>query len=317
MAGVPSPGYAGPNPQNTTDPNVNTHFDWYELNYGTDGKTSTVYINTTQVDQFGLPLLLDVYAGSGSFHKQAGITESIAQLDKEFATEVPAAFQPATMSNLRIFSPAKLGLAAGATYGNYFDAAIAQAWTGYQTTPLTLTLQGRTYSGTANGAALTFHEVNPSAAHTGESFVVQRPSTQDVLGCAGTMASGVAGNTAAQGDENGVQLQLENQICSAINRGGAGVTGQLGQRGYLLRHGSGQLLLQLLAPSFRRRASPTATPTTTTTIRARPSPRNSRNTWSSPSAGSRTSVKWLVPGGGLEPRFAQTYRYASTKKAAK
>ena len=180
---------------------------------------NTVYINTTQVDEFGLPLLLDVWAAGGAFHKQVGITESIAQLDQEFATEVPLQFQPATMSNLRIFSPAKLSLAAGAAFGNYFDASVAQAWTGYRTTPLSITLNGRTFTGTASGSVLTFHEVNPSTAHAGESFVVQQPSTQDVLGCAGTMASGVAGSTATQQDENAVQLQLENQICSAINRG--------------------------------------------------------------------------------------------------
>ena len=212
-------GYAGPNPQNGTDPNVNTHFDWYEFNYGGTVQANTVYINTTQVDQFGLPLVLDVWAAGGSFHKQVGITESIAQIDQEFAAEVPAQFQPAVMSNLRIFSPAKMGLAAGAAYGNYFDSTIAQSWAGYQTSPLTITLTGRTFTGTASGAALNFFEVNPSAAHTGETFTVHQPSTQDVLGCAGTMASGIAGNTPTLQDENGVQLELENQICSAINRG--------------------------------------------------------------------------------------------------
>ena len=48
---------------------------------------------------------------------------------------------------------------------------------------------------------------------------MQKPSTQDVLLCAGTMASEVAGNTPQLQDENAIQLQLENQICSATNRG--------------------------------------------------------------------------------------------------
>jgi beta-galactosidase len=47
---------------------------------------------------------------------------------------------------------------------------------------------------------------------------VQQPSTQDILGCAGTMATGVPGTTPQLQDENAVQLQLQNQICSAINR---------------------------------------------------------------------------------------------------
>lgn len=206
-------GYAGPNPQNPTDPNLNVHFDWYEFN-----NNNGIFINTTQVDQFGLPLLLDVWGAGGSFHQQVGISETVAQIDSEFASEVPAEFQPATPSDLRIFSPAKLSMATGATNGNYFDSEVASAWTGFAATPLTITLNGRTFTGTASGAALTFTEVNPVSTYAGESFVVMQPSTQDILGCAGTMATGVSGNTAQLQDENAIQLQLQNQICSAINR---------------------------------------------------------------------------------------------------
>jgi beta-galactosidase len=216
-------GYAGPNPQNNTDPNINTHFDWYEFNTSANtnnGVTqSTIFINTTQVDEFGLPLILDVYASKGTFHQETGITESVAQIDSEFSSEVPAQFQPPSMSNLRIFSPAKLSMAANGANANYFANYIASAWTSYATTPLTIRLSGRTFSGTASGSLLTFTEVNPAAANVGETFVVNQPSTQDILGCAGTMATGVAGSTAQESDENNVQLQLENQICSATNRG--------------------------------------------------------------------------------------------------
>ena len=206
-------GYAGPNPQNPSDPNVNTHFDWYEFNNGTNG----IFINTTQVDEFGLPLLLDVWGSGGTFHQETGITESVAQLDHEFATEVPAAFQPPTLSDLRILSPAKYSMAAGGANGNYFDSLVAGAWAGYAKQPLTITVGSRTFTGTASGSLLTFKEVNPPTQFAGETFVVHQPSTQDVLGCAGTMADGspAAGGT----DQSDRQLNLENQICSAINRG--------------------------------------------------------------------------------------------------
>ncbi len=207
-------GYAGPNPQNGTDPNVGTHFDWYEFN-----NENGIFINTTQVDEFGLPLLLDVWGAGNTFHKQVGITESVAQLDAEFTAQVPAQFQPATMSDLRIFSPAKLSMAAGGANGKYFDSSVAGAWAGYANTPLSITVNGRTFSGKATGTTLNFSEVNPSSAHAGESFVVHQPSTQDILGCAGTMASGIPVTNATTSDENGIQLQLQNQICSAINRG--------------------------------------------------------------------------------------------------
>ncbi|GGA40037.1 beta-1,3-glucanase family protein [Dyella nitratireducens] len=209
-------GYAGPNPQNATDPNINVHYDWYEFNYAANGG---IFINTTQVNQFGLPLLLDVWGANETYHMQVGINESIANLDQEYANQTPAAFHTPAPSNLRILSPAETTFNAGGTNGNYFDSYIASAWSQYSSSPVTITVNGRKFSGTASGSTLTFTEVNPAAANVGETFVVQQPSTQDILLCAGTMASGVAGSSAQQQDENAIQLQLENQICAATNRG--------------------------------------------------------------------------------------------------
>jgi hypothetical protein len=209
-------GYAGPNPLNNTDPNINVHYDWYEFTYGVNGG---IFINTTQVNQFGLPLLLDVWGSKETYHMQVGINESIANLDQEYVSQTPAAFNTPAPSNLRILSPAETTFNTGGTNGNYFASYIASAWAQFSATPLTLTLNGRQFSGTAAGSAMTFTEVNPAAANVGETFVVQQPSTQDVLECAGTMASGVPGSSPQQQDENAIQLQLENQICAATNRG--------------------------------------------------------------------------------------------------
>ena len=209
-------GYAGPNPLNNTDPNINVHYDWYEFTYGANGG---IFINTTQVNQFGLPLLLDVWGAKETYHMQVGINESIANLDQEYVSQTPAAFNTPAPSNLRILSPAETTFNTGGTNGNYFASYIASAWAQFSATPLTLTLNGRQFSGTAAGSAMTFTEVNPAAANVGETFVVQQPSTQDVLECAGTMASGVPGSSPQQQDENAIQLQLENQICAATNRG--------------------------------------------------------------------------------------------------
>jgi beta-galactosidase len=209
-------GYAGPNPLNATDPNINVHYDWYEFTYGTNGG---IYINTTQVNQFGLPLLLDVWGSNETFHMQAGINESIANIDQEYVSQTPAAFHTPAPNSLRILAPAATTFNTGGTNGNYFASYIQSAWTQYSATPLTVTLNGRQFTGTTSGSTFTFAEVNPAAANAGEVFTVMQPSTQDILGCAGTMATGVAGNSTQQQDENAIQLQLENQICAATNRG--------------------------------------------------------------------------------------------------
>jgi beta-galactosidase len=109
-------------------------------------------------------------------------------------------------------------MAPGGANANYFDSYIASAWASYNNTPLAVTLNGRQFTGTTSGSTFTFTEVNPAAANAGEVFVVQQPSTQDVLECAGAVATGVPGNTQQLQDENAKQLQLQNQICSAINR---------------------------------------------------------------------------------------------------
>ncbi len=205
-------GYAGPNPQNTADPNVDVHFDWYEFTYNSIG----VFINTTQVDEFGLPLLLDVWGNSRTFHQQTGIVESIAALDQEYANETPAEFHTTPINNLRIMSPTKTTFGAGGANANYFDAYVDSIWGNYSTTPLTIDLFGgtRRFSGTTAATSFTFSEVNlNNGAFSGNTYTIAKPSTQDILQCSGTMASGSSNQ-----DINTVELALEAQFCAAFNR---------------------------------------------------------------------------------------------------
>ena len=205
-------GYAGPNAQNTSDPNNGTHYDWYEFTYNGSG----LFINTTQVNQFGLPLTLDVYGNNRTFHQQTGITETISQIDQAWAAELPGLFTATPISDYRILSPAETNFGAGQANGNYFDAYVSQIWTYYATTSLTVTLGARTFSGTTSGGVFTFHEVNTGngAFQGGTDYVIGYPSTQQVLVCNGVFATGDANNT----DRNAVELAIEAQLCAAINR---------------------------------------------------------------------------------------------------
>ena len=198
-------GYAGPNPQNGTDPNINIHYDWYEFTYGSGG----MFINTTQVDYFGLPMLLDLWGSKESFHQQVGINESIANLDAEFAAETPTAFHPGPVSNLRIFSPDKIGFDLGQTNAHYFDSYVASVWSSYATTPLVVLLNGnREFSGTTNATQFVFTEINlNNGAYVGGSYTINKPTTQDILLCNNSLAQG-----------SGVTAALEAQFCAAFNR---------------------------------------------------------------------------------------------------
>ncbi len=207
-----SVGYAGPNAQNSSDPNNDVHYDWYEFTYNTSG----VYINTTQVNQFGLPLLLDVYGANKTFHQQTGITETIAQLDSQWGSELPSNFTSTPISNYRILSPAETNFGAGQANGAYFDSYISQTWSYYASNPLNITLGARSFTGKTSGQTFTFNEVNTGngAFQGGTGYVVGYPTTQQVLVCNGAFATGDAGNT----DRNSVELAIEAQLCAALNR---------------------------------------------------------------------------------------------------
>ena len=199
-------GYAGPNPLNGTDPNIAVDFDWYEFTYNTTG----LWINTTQVDEFGLPLLLDVYGASQAFHAQTGMTETVAAIFDEYVKETPAEFHTPTPVLPRIMAPGKSTFDVGQTNGLYFDAYVNQIWAYYTTNTLTVDMWGgsRRFAGKVSGNTLVFTEVNlGNGAYQGGTYNVGKPTTQDILEGKGTLATG-----------NSVELALEAQICAAFNR---------------------------------------------------------------------------------------------------
>ncbi len=155
-------GYAGPNPLNPTDPNIAVNFDWYEFTYNTTG----LWINTTQVDEFGVPLLLDVYGANQTFHAQTGITESVSALYNEYVSQTPAEFHTPTPALPRIMAPGKSTFDVGQANGNYFDSYVNQMWTYYTSNTLTVDMWGgsRRFSGRVQGNTLVFTEVNLATA---------------------------------------------------------------------------------------------------------------------------------------------------------
>lgn len=200
-------GFAGPNPQNPTDPNNDIAFDWYEFTYGDNG----LWINTTQVDEFGLPLTLEVWGDDKTFHMQTGITQTHAQILDEYDQAVPAQFrQPLQGDTLRIMAPAKASFAQGQAHAHYFDDYIDEVWTYYATHALSVDMWGgsRRFVGQVKNGQMVFNEVDlGNGAYVGGTYVVDRPSTQDVFLGAGTLAAG-----------NDVEKALEAQICAAFNR---------------------------------------------------------------------------------------------------
>jgi hypothetical protein len=199
-------GFAGPDVRNPTDPNIDVYFDWYEFTYGDNG----LWLNNTQVDQFGFPLTQDVYGSNRTTHVRSGITESRASIFAAYQKEVPPEFLPMNPSPYRIMAPSKGSFDEGQPNGKYFDAYIASMWDYYRTHTLTLSMWGnaRKFLGQTVGDQLVFTEVDQgNGAYVGGKYYVGRPSTQDMLEARGTLATG-----------NSTELAIEAQVAAALNR---------------------------------------------------------------------------------------------------
>ena len=200
-------GWAGPNLRSKSDPNFDTVFDWYEFTYA-HGQIPFGG-NTTQVDQFGLPMTARLQQRSSDTDKRTGITLSRAQVFNRYADKVAKPFRTLA-SDERILAPrTAASFDDGGRYGDYLDPAIDQAgaaWgDGFSRTRLNQTFTGRT-----SGNQLTFRQEG------GDAGTIAKPSSADVFQCSGALAK--PGMSPVEG-------VMGAELCAAFNRGVAATTG--------------------------------------------------------------------------------------------
>lgn len=199
-------GFAGPNLANASDPNINLLFEWVEFTFNDFG----FFGNTTQVDQFGFPVTMELIAEGGAFRKKVGITESRASIFSAFRSETPAEFRhlvrTGASGDLRIVAPGKGGFEPGGTYDAYFAPYVDSVWTMYanQTATFSMWNGSRTFTGTVVADTFRFEEQGvPNVFY----YIRRKPTTIEILEGSGVLASG-----------NGTELAIQAQICAAFNR---------------------------------------------------------------------------------------------------
>jgi hypothetical protein len=113
-------GYAGPNINNPSDPNLNVYFDFVE--YSLDG--AGYHGNTTRVDMFGFPLQHRLVNNGDTFDQTTGELESEtrAGIFSEYQNSVPSQFVSlgTVQAPYRIVAPIHGSFAAGQPNANYF-----------------------------------------------------------------------------------------------------------------------------------------------------------------------------------------------------
>lgn len=211
-------GWTVPDPVDVKNPNYDTVYDWYEFTYQYDGVPFGA--NTTQVDQFGLPMSFTVDQASSGFSGTRGIAATRSQVFAAYQNSVPAAFQSLVVLDshgnpLRIASPRSIQ---PGTLAHYLDEPITDFWNKYQSQTFTFTSPGvYTVTGQVNADnkfAYTVTALNP--AGVSGSYVMDKPTTAEVF----------AGNGPFVGThEQGAFLA---QLNAAFNRGVAASPDQWG-----------------------------------------------------------------------------------------
>ena len=198
-------GYAGPDPMNPSDPNYNTVFDWYEMSY-TYGKVPFGG-NTTQVDQFGLPMKVTLEQASSGYSGVRGLTATRAAVFASFAQQAPAEFQSLVVKDsagnpLRIVAPRTSSPGA---LGTWFDGAVNAFWTKFKSQPFTYRFAG--YSVTGGIDANSQFAYTVTTGGVSRSYTMRKPTTTEIFACSGPFA-GV-----------GPQGAFLAELSAAFNRG--------------------------------------------------------------------------------------------------
>ena len=195
-----------PSLSNPADPNYETYFDWLEYTVAEHG----FWVNTTQVDQLGFPVLMNVYDNDGRV-QQTGISVKREKIWEAFRAEMPNEFKT-LVSDYRIFAPCKGAFdnRTGGAYGNYFDAYVTETWNTIASKSQTVTHPQGKFILTGDGNNLYFRciEKYGEIATVGQTYVIHgKPTTSEVFEGYGVLASG-----------NPMELALEAWICAALNR---------------------------------------------------------------------------------------------------
>lgn len=195
-------GWAGPDLLDPSDPNYDVYFDWYELTY----QYGVIPFggNTTQVDMFGLPLVVRLRQRSSGYDRVTGIRLTRREVYARYWAEVGPMFR-SLAGPYRILAPhiaPRFG--PGGADGAYLNSEIDAAWSKWADDGFAVSHLGQSFAGRVIGDVL-------SGTMDGtQKFSLAKPTSSDVLGCSGALAS--PGMSTAD-------LALGAVLCAALNRG--------------------------------------------------------------------------------------------------
>ncbi|ORX49636.1 hypothetical protein BCR36DRAFT_583707 [Piromyces finnis] len=202
-------GYAGPDINNETDPNGKTLFEYFEFTTEYINGAIVFHGNTTRVDFFSIPYVIRLINSSGDYDRCEGDFGSRDDIFNAYINSVSEPFKT-LVDNLRIIAPCKTSFREGNKYADYFDDSIEIFWNKYSQQELKFQIQGNNFIGHVEGNKMIFTKSGSNGI-----YIVDRPTTQDVLEGRGALNRASSNNP----EQTSVELAIEAQLCAAFNRG--------------------------------------------------------------------------------------------------
>jgi hypothetical protein len=201
-------GLVEPAPWVSTDANANVLYDWTEFARASSSGNG-IFINTTTVDMFSIPLTVSVTSSAGVTQTQgipgnrAGIMSAISALGSPWSSLITT--RASDGLQLRALAPVH-AIANGSFSSTYLDAYITAVWSYYASHTLTVQTSLGNFTGRTSGNNWTF------TSSTGASIgTLTKPTTSDTFACAGGLQPG------GQPNETAI-LAVGARVCAALNR---------------------------------------------------------------------------------------------------
>jgi Beta-1,3-glucanase len=173
-------------------------YDWVELNYGSSNAgQNSLFINTTQVDMFSLPITITISSPTGGTQTVGLLNGSRSAIFSAFQAD-PVLKNLIVGNNLRILAPDH-GIDSGLIPSTYLDAYINQVWSYYQSNTISLNAGGGIWSGNVSNGTFVFTQGR-------QTLSVAQPTGSQVFGCALQI-------TGSQGGA------IAPALCAGLNRG--------------------------------------------------------------------------------------------------
>ncbi len=200
-------GWAGPDPAYQFDPNYSTVYDFFELTY--DHGQVPFGGNTTQVDQFGLPIKFTLEQAISGYSATRGLDVSRSDVFSSFAQGLPAEFQPLVISDaagnpLRILSPRtrQPGALAG-----WLDEPVNDFWETFTHETFSYNGPGYTVSGRIDASSQLFEYTVTPPGGAPSAYTMTKPTTAEVFAADGPFGGA------------GLQVLFLAELDAALNRG--------------------------------------------------------------------------------------------------